>query len=381
MTTTIDNSVYICRPNHEDWQQIPALLKTANFDQIGGPEMYRFLPENAFVAKQQDRVIGVAGYEILDDINAKTTLLVVMPEQRGNKVGSLLQRQRLDFLRKQGVKNVYTNCDDDRVIAWNCREFGFRPTGRLIDKEESYGRNDRSFWTNLRLELDSEAHLMSPVFPSFEGKERVFYDLTDSQTNNELQQAVFKVTDQMKLNRDRYLSGSFKAVDDANERVAENQLNDLLNQNRWVSDIVEKREISNCIPFNFSNVDQAVMDEQLVTLRQELDALMLKYAKEWFPGCPDVTVENTGHFWYPKGSYMGWHTNLRTPGWRCYINVVEEDNRSFFRYRDPADGKIETLWDKKWNIRFFHITPTQPLWHCVYSDTNRFSLGYKFILN
>ena len=89
---------------------------------------------------------------------------------------------------------------------------------------------------------------------------------------------------------------------------------------------------------------------------------------------------SSGHFWYPKGSYMGWHTNSRAPGWRIYINFAEEPDKSFFRYRDPETGEIITSWDNQWNLRVFRITARKPIWHCVHSDTNRFSLGYMLKL-
>ena len=155
----------------------------------------------------------------------------------------------------------------------------------------------------------------------------------------------------------------------------------LLTQEAWISDIVEDRRISNCIAYNFDNVGDAIMDDALVALRHYIDNVMLTRARALFPLCPDLTVENTGHFWYPRGSYMGWHTNLRTPGWRCYISIADVPDRSFFRYRVPGDGRVVTSWDRIWNMRLFYISPAAPLWHAVYSDTNRFSLGYKIILN
>lgn len=88
---------------------------------------------------------------------------------------------------------------------------------------------------------------------------------------------------------------------------------------------------------------------------------------------------NSGHLWYPKGSHMGWHTNGLAPGWRIFINYAEEPGKSFFRYRDPATGEIITAWDKQWNLRVLRITRRNPLWHCVYADTNRFSLGWMVI--
>jgi hypothetical protein len=67
------------------------------------------------------------------------------------------------------------------------------------------------------------------------------------------------------------------------------------------------------------------------------------------------------------------------PGWRIYVNYAEQEGRSFFRYRDPDTGRIITLNDKPWNIRIFKISHDKPLWHAVYSETNRFSMGYMVI--
>ena len=32
--------------------------------------------------------------------------------------------------------------------------------------------------------------------------------------------------------------------------------------------------------------------------------------------------------------------------------------------------------DSGWDVRMFRVTRDRPLWHAVYSDTDRFSLGY-----
>ena len=373
--------ISIRRPTQFDWPRVMELLETANFHKIGGLEMHRFLPENCFVADMDDTVVGVAGYELLREQIAKTTLLVVAPEARGQGVATALQRRRLDYLYDQGIRTVFTNCDDDRVIAWNCRHFGFRPTGRVIPKEESYGRSDRSFWTNLRLEMHSDSRVMLPELPAGEDTELLVYELTDAHVDEELRDAVTMVLDTMRRDEEDFLAKNFQPHASAEREVSAEALAPLLTKDAWISDLVEDRKISNCVAYNFDNVEDAVMDVGIARQRQRLDDLMLERARHLFPRCPDLTVENTGHFWYPRGCYMGWHTNLRTPGWRCYISIADEPGRSFFRYRDPRDGSIVTSWDRSWNIRLFHITPTEPLWHAVYSDTNRFSLGYKLILN
>lgn len=85
----------------------------------------------------------------------------------------------------------------------------------------------------------------------------------------------------------------------------------------------------------------------------------------------------SGAFWYPKNGYMGWHTNLEAPGCRLYCSYAREPGRSFFRYREPETNIIRTSWDRGgWQFRLFRIA-RQPLWHTVYSETDRVSVGFK----
>ncbi len=143
----------IRRPRVEDWPRILEILRSANFHRIGGSEMPQFPLEDCFVADLGDRVAGVAGYRILDATTAKTTLLTVDPAFRGRGIGTLLQHTRMNYLRQQGIKTLYTNCDDPAVIAWNIRLFGFRPTGKRIPKTGPYGRKEADAWTHLKADL------------------------------------------------------------------------------------------------------------------------------------------------------------------------------------------------------------------------------------
>lgn len=363
-----------------DWKAVPEILESANFHRIGGPEMPRFDIADCFVAKLGDKVAGVAGYDILDEINAKTTLLAVDPAVRGRGIGISLQHHRLNHLRQQGIRTVYTNCDDPGVIAWNCRHFGFQPTGRIIPKLEDFGLAAKQSWTNLRLDLDPDSRAMEPSFPADGNDGGLVHDVSSTQLDDELQAVVSKLVNRMRQGQPEFLAHHFKVFDQARDAVEEKALAPLLTGDAWVSDIVEDRQISNCIAYNFDNVKDAVIDEDLASLRLRLDEIVLHRMRALFPHSPGLTVENTGHFWYPRGGYMGWHTNLRTPGWRCYISFADEPGRSFFRYFDPQQKQVITSWDQAWNIRLFHITPARPLWHAVYSETDRISLGYKIIL-
>jgi hypothetical protein len=97
----------------------------------------------------------------------------------------------------------------------------------------------------------------------------------------------------------------------------------------------------------------------------------------WCPPGTDWAI--SGHLWYRPGSLLGWHTNTRVPGWRAYLSWAAEPGRSFFRYRDPHDGQVHTSWDTGLDLRLFHVSTTDVLWHCVWSGTERHSFGYRLI--
>ena len=87
----------------------------------------------------------------------------------------------------------------------------------------------------------------------------------------------------------------------------------------------------------------------------------------------------SGIFWLPPSGYCGWHTNSTNADKRMYLVWVEEDNKSFFRYRDVDTDKVVTVWDKSgWNINQFKIPKDKHFWHCVGSNTNRISIGLKY---
>lgn len=172
------------------------------------------------------------------------------------------------------------------------------------------------------------------------------------------------------------LASSFQPNPDALAEVSEEALARLLEQGKDVHGISKQRSISNVVVFGADNIADSLRSAAVEALRAKVDKRMYKLVRSIFPGRSGLVVGSSGHFWYPPGSYMSWHTNSGAPGWRIYINYAEEEGESFFRYRDPSTAKIVTLADKEWNIRIFRITSESPLWHAVYSNTNRFSLGY-----
>lgn len=88
-------------------------------------------------------------------------------------------------------------------------------------------------------------------------------------------------------------------------------------------------------------------------------------------------IIQTGKFYYPPGGFMGWHTNSGTEGYRVYATYCKEGEKSFFRYF--LDGKIHTEWEQKgWNCRMFEVRKDSLYWHCVWSDTDRYSFGFRY---
>ena len=84
----------------------------------------------------------------------------------------------------------------------------------------------------------------------------------------------------------------------------------------------------------------------------------------------------SGRNWYPPRGFMGWHTNANVQGFRLYCSHAAVSGASYFRFQDPNSEAIVTSWDEAgWNFRCFR-TDLEPLWHCVYSETDRISFGY-----
>ena len=92
------------------------------------------------------------------------------------------------------------------------------------------------------------------------------------------------------------------------------------------------------------------------------------------------SIAMSGRIWYPVNGYMGWHTNSNNMGYRIYCTYAREEGKSFFRYRDPYSKEIITSYDKQgWNFRMFKISYDH-LWHCIYSETDRLSIGYSLYI-
>lgn len=164
----------------------------------------------------------------------------------------------------------------------------------------------------------------------------------------------------------------------AKDNVSEESLQRILGSGQQVSDLSSTKELSNCIVFLTKSASQNhVPDTEIITMRNRIEEHIRRVIPDVFENPPRLIVENSGHFWYPPGGFMGWHTNSNSPGWRLYVSFADEPRKSFFRYRDPVTGDIHTSLDEYWDFRLFSIEPNRDFWHAVYSDSNRFSIGFR----
>lgn len=98
---------------------------------------------------------------------------------------------------------------------------------------------------------------------------------------------------------------------------------------------------------------------------------------------PHCSIVRSGHWFYPAGEGMRWHTNADTPYTRCYLNFSANGD-SYFKYYDQELQKTIISQDNSgWNLRTFEIGESGKnlFWHSVYSNTDRVSLGFRIINN
>ena len=131
------------------------VLETVNMHHVPSAEMEDFDVGHWFVAESEGRVVGVAGYKLLqegDEVVGKTTLLAVLPDCRKTGIGRELQQLRMDRMRSAGATRVITNADRPETIAWYERHFGYRRVGE-VEKIHEFGLPDVDRWTTLEAPL------------------------------------------------------------------------------------------------------------------------------------------------------------------------------------------------------------------------------------
>lgn len=158
--------------------------------------------------------------------------------------------------------------------------------------------------------------------------------------------------------------------------VSDAALEQVLATGQSIGGIVTHRELATAVPFNARNTADVLWSKTVAAQRRRLDAAVRQWIGSMFAGGPHLVLSPAGHWWYPPGTYFGWHTNHGYPGWRFYLSHAEQEGRSFFRYRDPLSGAVVTSPDSHWDLRLFDISAERDFWHAIYSETHRFSIGW-----
>jgi hypothetical protein len=206
--------------------------------------------------------------------------------------------------------------------------------------------------------------------------DRIFFELAEWSKDDRLKSLVIRCVEAQKKAAESYRRERYRPHSEALGEVSEEKLSGILASHTDVHGISKDPDISNAIVFNAPNVSDSVQSQEVLEARREIDALIRGKLADLFGMRSGLNVIGSGHFWYPPGGYMGWHTNSKAPGWRLYVSYSGENGKSFFRYREPGTGRIVTSKDSGLNCRLFRVSGDRLLWHAVYSDTDRFSLGY-----
>lgn len=144
---------YIEKANSCQRKEFLNILRYWNMHHIPSVEMEDFNFECYYVAKVENKIVGLSGYKILNKEQGKTTLLVVLPEYLGSGIGKALQLKRLEVMYKKGIKSVITNSDRKETIVWYKKHFEYKEIGK-IKKLISFGENNVDYWTTLEMNLD-----------------------------------------------------------------------------------------------------------------------------------------------------------------------------------------------------------------------------------
>lgn len=142
------------RARVKDRSSIIKVLEPWNMHRIPSPEAEEMDLSCFFVAKIDEKIVGVSGYKILSDEKAETRLLAVYPELQGTGIGKALQDTRLEAMHSMGIKKVITNADRPEIIVWYKKHYNYNEIG-VIPKVSSHGLDSVGYWTTLEMDLDN----------------------------------------------------------------------------------------------------------------------------------------------------------------------------------------------------------------------------------
>jgi hypothetical protein len=90
--------------------------------------------------------------------------------------------------------------------------------------------------------------------------------------------------------------------------------------------------------------------------------------------------DNAVFLYYPKGGFVGWHTNEANSGYQ-FIFSWSEKGDGYFQYYDKKTQKVVRIEDKAgWQARYYHFGKDEPdhCWHSAYTNVPRITICVLF---
>ena len=143
-----DADLSACMDILQSWNMAPRQPSEDTPD----PERTGIDVANGFVAEAEGRIVGTCSYIVHSAEFAETASLAVDPLFKGVGAGLLLQRARLNEMRRRGIRRVRTETDRPETIRWYVKRFGYTIIG-TTPKRHKFSREDVDFWTVLELDL------------------------------------------------------------------------------------------------------------------------------------------------------------------------------------------------------------------------------------
>jgi N-acetylglutamate synthase-like GNAT family acetyltransferase len=121
---------------------------------IPNPERSEFIVENALVAEDGERIVGVRSFIRHSPTLGEGASLGVDPGYRGRGVALQLQIAGYRDMYARGIRTIRSEADRPEFIRMLTERFGYRVVG-TSPKRHPFGSPEVDHWTILEVELDS----------------------------------------------------------------------------------------------------------------------------------------------------------------------------------------------------------------------------------
>ena len=152
MDITIENA------STGDEPRIREILSVYNMGEFGHSEREKMPEIGHFTVRDRGRIVGCAAFLLhkeskltINDRQAETGSLAVIPEYRGTGLGYRLQVARMLRMRGLGIETLFTETDTPQNINWYIRKFDYV---NLHTREKTYNFGDPAINTFSLLVVD-----------------------------------------------------------------------------------------------------------------------------------------------------------------------------------------------------------------------------------